>query len=106
MLRVMTIVSTAIAKIQKKFVIGNGVGEAGRAADGRNVEDDDADDLAEPERDDGEVVALQAQRRNAHQQAGHGGRGGAGQQAGNHHDRRAERIAGRAARPARQSARP
>ena len=38
-------------------------GEAARAADRVDVQDEDADDLAEAERDDREVVAAQTQRR-------------------------------------------
>ena len=38
-------------------------GEAARAADRFDVEDEHADDLAEAERHDGQVVAAQAQRR-------------------------------------------
>ena len=46
----------------------NRVGESGGAADRRDVQDDDADDLAEAERDDREVVALEPQRRDADEQ--------------------------------------
>ena len=45
-------------------------GDAARAAQPVGVVGRDADDLAEPERDDGEVVAAQSQRRRAEQHAG------------------------------------
>lgn len=43
--------------------------ETGRAADVLDVHDDDADDLAEAQRRDGKVVAAQAQRRDADEEA-------------------------------------
>src|ERR1043165_6272543 len=45
--------------------------EAVRAADLLDVEDEHADDLAEAERDDGQVIAAQPQRRQADEVAGH-----------------------------------
>ena len=74
------------------------VGEAGGAADRGNVQDDDADDLGEAERDDGQVVAPEAQRRDADDEPGHR----CGQRARHarlidHHQRRSGGVVQRAA---------
>ena len=54
--------------------VGCGVGDAVRAAgEILPVEQDEPDDLAEAERDDGEIVAAQPQHRKAEQEAGEGG---------------------------------
>ncbi len=54
--------------------------EAARPADGLDVLKNDADDFAEAEGDDGEVISLEAQRRHAHQEARDAGADAAGDQ--------------------------
>ena len=56
------------------------------AADGFDVLDNDADDFAEAERDDGEIIAPQPQRRHADDQAGEGRRESADEQCAGEQD--------------------
>ena len=75
----MTIVRMAIRKIQKKLLTIGNAGIAARAANGFDVVQEDNDDLAEAERDDRQVVALQTKRRHTDNQARETGKGRADQ---------------------------
>src|SRR5258708_36587946 len=65
---------------QKESRAGKNSVEAARHADGLNVLKNDADDFAEAEGDDGEVVSLEAQRRHADQKTREAGAEAAGDQ--------------------------
>jgi len=49
------------AEVPEEIGDGDGVREAGGASDGRNIQDEYADDLREPQRHDGQVVAPEPQ---------------------------------------------